>query len=517
LRVPTYEILQMRSLTVMALGATCFLSACTVGPDYERASSLTVLLGLSASTATDDASIDEFNAQSENAAKRLVGLSHWWERLGDPSLAPLVAEMLNQNKDLAASAARVEQAQARLENITGSRLPSLDLNPSAQRSFTSNPAGDRVYSNNFSVGATLSWQTDLFGRLRRTQRAETATLAATRADWQGLVHSQIATLVRTRISLATLQRRLDAIKAIADSRQATLNAVDRRYRAGLESSNAVSLHSARENLRSALAEIPSLERDLATTATAQDILLGRVPGATAATLTNLSILPPPRDVPLGVPAALLDRRPDLQAAEFRLIAATENVGVAVADLYPNLSLSGSLSSADVAARNLFDATTLAGSLVASIAQPLFDGGARRATVRQREASVDEQAAVYAGKILNAFKEVEDALVTEQKSGERLAQLEIQVNEVRLAEASAFDRFRRGIGRYETLLETQRRLQSAEQTLLIEQQNKWNARLDLLLALGGDWLEEHANVEIAETRIPQLAVPNLVTQEGMSEQ
>jgi len=507
----------MRLLTVIALGATCFVSACTVGPDYERATSLVDFLGLASSPDTSNASLEGFKTQSENTAERLVGISNWWERLGDPSLAPLVAEMLSQNKDLAASAARVEQAQARLENIAGGRLPSLDLNPSAQRSFTTNPAGDRVYTNNFSVGATLSWQTDLFGRLRRAQRAETATLAATRADWQGLVHTQIATLVRTRISLATLQRRLDAIKAIANSRQATLNAVDRRYRAGLESSNAVSLHSARENLRSALAEIPALERDLATTATALDILLGRVPGSTAASLPNLSILPPPRDVPLGLPAALLDRRPDLQAAEFRLIAATENVGVAVADLYPNLSLSGSLSSADAATRNLFDATTLAGSLVASIAQPLFDGGARRATVRQRKASVDEQAATYAGKILTAFKEVEDALVTERKSGERLAQLEIQVNEVRLAEASAFDRFRRGIGRYETLLETQRRLQNAEQTLLIEQQNKWNARLDLLLALGGDWLDSHENIQVTETRMPRLAMPRLQVEEGKPDQ
>ena len=126
--------------------------------------------------------------------------------------------------------------------------------------------------------------------------------------------------------------------------------------------------------------------------------------------------------------------------------------------------------------------------MAQIAQPLFDGGARQATVRQREAQMAEQAAAYAGNILTAIKEVEDALVAERKSAARLVQLESTLREVRLAETSSFDRFRRGIGSYERLLETQRRLQTAEQTLLIEQQNKWNSRIDLLLALGGDWLD-----------------------------
>jgi NodT family efflux transporter outer membrane factor (OMF) lipoprotein len=502
----------MKARPILSVSLTCLISACTVGPDYQRSDSLLSILGLRTEVTERTNAPATFQAEAETADEQLTDISQWWTRLGDPELALLVAEMLRQNKDLEASAARVAQAQARLENVTGNRLPSLDVNPSASRSFTTNASGDRTYANSFSAGASLSWQVDLFGRLRRSQRAEAATLAATRADWQGLVHTQIATLVRTRIALATLQRRLDAIRAIAESRQSTLEAVERRYRAGLESTNAVDIHSARENLRAALADIPSLENDLASTSTALDILLGRIPGQTAGAIGNLGILPPPRDVPLILPAALLDRRPDIQAAEFRLIAATENVGVAIADLYPNLSLTGSLSTTAATTGNLFDVTSLAGSLVAGIAQPIFDGGSRQATVRQRKAAVDEQAATYAGVILNAFKEVEDALTAERKSGERLSQLEIQVNEVRLAEASAFDRFRRGIGRYETLLETQRRLQNAEQTLLIEQQNKWNTRLDLLLALGGDWLETTSNANLAETRAPQLAM-----QEGKPEQ
>ncbi len=474
----------MTSLKVVPITTALFLSACTLGPDYERSGSLVSILGLQ-ETATDP---ERFDAASNLPATAAENISHWWERLGDPDLAPLVAEMLSNNKDLSVSLARVQQAQASLENIAGTRLPSLDLAPSATRSFTTTPAGDRVYTNSFSVGTTLSWQTDLFGRLRRSERAQAANLAAAEADWQGLIHTQIATLVRTRVALATLERRLAATQAIAESRLATLNSVERRYRAGLESTNAVDLHGARENYTSALADIPSLENDIAATTTSLQVLLGRIPGKTPFNTDALTNVPPPQDVPVGVPAALLDRRPDLRAAEFRLEAATENVGVAIADLYPNLTLTGTLSSTDPSVGNLFDVTSLAGSLVGQIAQPLFDGGARQATVRQREAQMAEQAAVYAGNILTAIKEVEDALVAERKSASRLVQLEATLREVRLAEASSFDRFRRGIGSYERLLETQRRLQTAEQTLLIEQQNKWNARIDLLLALGGDWLD-----------------------------
>jgi NodT family efflux transporter outer membrane factor (OMF) lipoprotein len=473
----------MKPGTLVTISAALFLSGCALGPDYERGSSLAEILGL-VSGAPNGSS---FIAARDQAVAAAQSISHWWERLGDPALSPLVAEMLANNKDLAASAARVLQAQAGLENIAGSRLPSLDLSPSANRSFTTNQSGDRSYVNNFTVGTTLSWQSDLFGRLRRSERSQAANLAAAEADWQGLIHTQIATLVRTRVALATLQRRLDATRAIAESRRATLEAVERRYRAGLERTNAVDLHGARENYTSALADIPSLENDIAVATTSLQVLLGRIPGTTLSDIDTLSNVPPPHDVPVGIPAALLDRRPDLRAAEFRLEAATENVGVAIADLYPNLTLTGTLNSSDSSVGNLFDVTSLAGSLMGQITQPLFDGGARRATVRQREAQVEEQAATYAGNILTAFKEVEDALVAERQSALRLVQLESTLREGRLAEASAFDRFRRGIGAYETLLETQRRLQLSEQTLLIEQQNKWNARIDLLLALGGDWL------------------------------
>lgn len=468
--------------------AACFcigLQACAVGPDYERASSLSNLLGLN-----DDKAGQAFQNETGSAATAMASMSHWWERLGDPDLAPLVQEMLANNKDLAASAARVRQAEAQLEATGGTRLPNLSLSPSASRSFTNAPTGNRVYTNSVSVAANLSWQTDLFGRLARAERADAANFEAANADWQGLIHSQIATLVRTRVALSTLENRLRATRNIAESRKATLAAVERRYRAGLETTNAVDLHSARENYTSALADIFALEDDFATTATALDLLLGRLPGSTNFGEGKLAHVPPPRDVPIGVPASLLDRRPDLRAAEFRLIAANENVGVAMADLYPNLTLTGSISSTASVASNLFSASTLAGSLAASIAQTVFDGGTKSATVRVREAATDERAAIYADTILTAIKEVEDALVTERKSGDRLAQLELTVDQVRKAEASARDRYSRGIGSYERLLETQRRLQSVEQTLLIEQQNKWNARINLLLALGGDWTDRN---------------------------
>lgn len=465
---------------LLVLSSGLFLSACAVGPDFESRG-LGELFGLADPTGY------QFRDGATSASRQTQPMSHWWERLGDPSLAPLISEMLDRNYDLAASAARTQEAQAQLDAAFGGRLPSLSASPSANRAFTTDPAGNRTYTNSFSVGATLSWQIDLFGRLARSQRAAAANYEASQADEQGLIHTQIATLVRTRVAIATLTRRIASAEAIAESRRTTLAAVDRRYRSGLSDTSATDLHSARENLSSALADIPALKADLFAATTALDILLGRLPGTSTLDASTLAVVPPPRDVPVGLPADLLDRRPDLRSAEFRVAAATENVGVAIADLYPNLTLTGTLSSTSPRAGSLFDVATLAGSLAGQLTQSVFDGGTRSAVVRQREAALTQQAASYASAILTAIKEVEDALEAERQSETRLTHLEAALNEARLAEASAADRYQRGIGNFQTLLEVQRRLQNLEQGLLIEQQNKWNSRITLLLALGGDWL------------------------------
>lgn len=165
------------------------------------------------------------------------------------------------------------------------------------------------------------------------------------------------------------------------------------------------------------------------------------------------------------------------------------MGVKIADMLPNLTLTGNLASDAADLSDLFSVETLAGSIVAQITQTLFDGGVKWSAVDVSRAQVDEMAANYAQAILEGIQDVEDALVTETFAAERVALLAISVEAVRLSEKISNSRYINGLGTFQSLLDTQRQRQQSEQTLLLEQQDQWNARIDLMLALGGDWQQD----------------------------
>lgn len=457
------------------------VGGCAVGPDYQRAGSLNDILGLS-----DDVADAYVSAAPNSIAGPMLTMSRWWERLDDPMLGPLVEEMLSKNYTLAAASARVMQSQAQLESAFGSRLPSVTVSPSGTRAFTTDTSGDRQYANAFSASGTVSWQVDLFGKLQRSQGAAAAQLNTSIASQEGLVQSMIAQVVRSRVAIAILNERLKVAQTIARSRKLTLESVERRYRSGAGETGAADVHNARQNYASAQADIPDLKSSLAVAAHALDVLLARVPGTTSTQLDSFPLVPPPLDVPTQVPADLLERRPDVREAEFALIEATETVGVRIADMLPNLTLSGNLSSDTANLSDLFSVETLAGSIVAQLTQTLFDGGVKWSAVDVSRAQVDEKAADYAQAILEALQDVEDALVSETYSAQRVAHLWTGVEAVRLSEGISNSRYINGLGTFQSLLDVQRQRQQSEQTLLLEQQDQWNARIDLMLALGGDW-------------------------------
>ena len=486
--------------TVISVGG------CAVGPDYQRPGSLTDILGVS------DGVADAYISDAPNAiAGPMQSMSRWWERLDDPALGPLVEEMLSKNYTLAAASARVMQSQAQLESAFGSRLPSVAVSPSGTRAFTTDAGGNRHYANSFSASGTVSWQVDLFGKLQRSQGAAAARLNASIASQEGLVQSMIAQVVRSRVAIAILNERLKVAQTIAQSRQHTTQSVERRYRAGARGTGAADVHNARQNYASALADLPDLKSNLAVATHALDVLLARVPGTTSTQLDKFPLLPPPLDVPTNVPADLLERRPDVREAEFALMEATETVGVKIADMLPNLTLSGNLASDAANLSDLFSVESLAGSIVAQITQTLFDGGVKWSAVYVSRAQVDEKAANYAQAILEAIQDVEDALVTESYSAQRVAYLRTSVEAVRLSESISNSRYINGLGSFQSLLDTQRQRRLSEQTLLLEQQDQWNARIDLMLALGGDWHQASNQTEDQDEKT-NVAINSAKTQE-----
>jgi multidrug efflux system outer membrane protein len=481
----------------VAVTGLVIAAGCTLGRDPERP--------------TTAADLSESYSHATNVeVTELPEVTPWWQEFGDETTTELVELALENNVDLQAAAARVLEAEANLRRAGGARLPQVGYGASAskqQMSFVLPNIGRRqIESTTYSYNLSVSWQADLFGRLKRTRQSVWASLLSEEASREAVVHTVVAAVVRARVLVATAEWALAINREITESWESTLRTVERRYRAGI--ADAVELHLARENFASAQASEAVIAGQLEQARLALDVLVGRRPGSGETLPDTLPQLPSLEPVPLGLPAELLDRRPDLRQAEMQLAAATYGVGAAIANLYPDLSLTGSVGASADRLNDLTISDGLIYNAVANLIGPLFTGGQRRADVDAAEARAEQATAMYAGAVLNALREVEDALVLSESS-----QLNWEFSDKRAAEARAADRlakqrYQRGVATLLTVLETERRLRLAEQAIITATADVWNARIDLFLALGGDWGTDlsDADGESNQTRA-SVAVPN----------
>ncbi len=459
----------------LLLTAVLIQSGCMVGPNYKRPG-----------TAVDNGMF--FNAGDHKQDVNELSPDYlWWQRFGDDTTTGLVVTTLENNYDLKASAARVLQSRALLAEAKGRQLPELSYGFGRDRRKTSFDFGGgrmsamtTTYTQNFSVFYVL----DLFGKLRRAERAAWADLLASEANERALTNTIIAGAINSRINIATLQRRLDIAKANTESRKKTLNIVERRYGQGLV--GPVDVRLARENLAASQSLQTSTELSLITAHHSLDVLLGRRPGSAPMLPDTLADLPNLEAIPVGLPAALLDRRPDIIAAEMALKGASERIGVSIAQLYPDLTLTGTYGGSADTLRDIFRHEAEVYSLIFNLAQPVFKGGQLKAAVDASKARYEELAANYAQVILTALREVEDALVTEQKLKIQLKQVQLRFTEANAAEELSRDRYGRGVESILTVLESERRKRFAEEELAILKGQLWTNRVNLFLALGGDW-------------------------------
>lgn len=476
--------LQITGAVALAVGVVMLVlsGGCTMGPDPERPvtaadASETYVYADQQDVATLPDSTTEWPANTL-----------WWKRFGDPTTAELVEMAFEANPDLHVAAARVLEAEALLDAAGGARLPQIGYGLSANRSRNSFvlPEIGRINPESTTYGTSLNiaWQADLFGKLKRSQQSSWANLLAEEAARDGVLHLVVASVVRARVQVATLERALDISRNIQSSWESTTATVERRYRNGLV--GAVDFYLARENLASVRAAGAVLEGSVTTSRNALDVLVGRRPGLGSPLPRTLPELPSLEPVPLGLPAELLDRRPDLRQSELRLASATYGVGVAIADLYPSLSLTASGGTASDTLNNLISSETLVYNLVANLVGPLFTGGQRRAAVDAAQARTEQAAGSYAGAVLQALREVEDALVMEATVREQLQYNDQRVADARSANRIAKDRYQRGVETLLYVLETERRFRLAEEAWISTQADLWNVRIDLFLALGGDW-------------------------------
>ncbi len=468
---------QLAYICWLLISCTMF-AGCMVGPDYSRPETAADTSDSYFYTGIHDRDVNDFN-----------DIDQWWQRFGDPTTTLLVRETLENNYSLKAAAARVLQSQAALVEARGRQLPDVSYNLNrdrSKRSFNFGGAGRfSVMSTTWSQDISVTYMLDFFGKLRRTERAAWADMLAAEASEQVLVNSLIATVINARVNIATLQRRLAIARANTESRRQTLEIVERRYGQGLV--GPVDIRLARENLASSQAFEPVIELSLITARHALDVLLARRPGSSEELPQTLADLPDLEPAPVGLPASLLDRRPDVIAAEFSLRAANERIGVSIAQLYPDLTLTGSYGFSGDIIEDIFqqDETEMY-SLISRLAQPIFKGGQIRAQIDAAEARFAELAANYAETVLTAMREVEDALISERMLQTQFEYTRIRLREANAAESLSKERYQRGVEGILAVLESERRGRMAEEELAVLMGQLWTTRVNLFLALGGDW-------------------------------
>lgn len=454
-------------LLLVALSACVLLAGCAVGPDYQR-------------PVVDLPDSHRGSAAGEAGQASSFAGQHWREVFTDPVLQELIAEALNAGPDALLAAARLREAEALAGVGRAPLYPQASL--SVQNSPTVRQPGDR-FTSSYLGGVGISWEIDLWGRYRRASEAAQADMLASEEASHGMRASLVASVARYYFQLATLHTTLAITERSAGNQAEVLRLVKRLSSAGV--SSAAEERQQESALATTEAGIPSLRRQIVETENALALLLGRPPGALD--LASPPHLALPGLIPSGLPSSLLERRPDIRAAEARMMAANARVGEAKALFFPSLSLTALFGGIST---SLADVVHGRGSTVASIGpsllQPLFAGGRIYFNREAAEARLEQALINYRKTILNALGEVANSL-TAYQSGDDLMNIQSRrVAAAREAMRLADLRFRAGTANFLEILDAQRQLLAAETQEAQALLEKRLALINVYLALGGGW-------------------------------
>lgn len=453
-----------------ACAAACtLLLGCAVGPNYKR---------------PNVAVPNTYYAASATAEAHSLADAPWWEVFNDPVLTDLIKQALENGYDARIAAWRVEEARARYGISQSFYYPQLDYAANANRRHPNRilDAGstERDYYN-ANVG--LSWELDLWGRIRRLNEAAKAEYLATEEARRGVLLSLISDVATAYFQLRELDSELEIAQRTTVAFQDTFHLFSRR----LEEGAASGLEPARAqaSLGSVAAAVPEIEREIVARENQLNFLLGRSPQPIARPAAMPS---PPPDIPAGIPAQLLQRRPDIREVEQLLISANAQVGVAQANFFPTLSLTGLFGNVSTDLDDLFSSGK-SWSISGGFLGPLFQGG-RLVREKQVAKAQWEQAKIrYEAAVNNALGEVSTALTDRLKFAEATKQRSLSVDSYREAVRYADTRYISGRSSYYEVLEAQQQLFPAEITLAQSQLRQLLAVVDLYRALGGGWMTE----------------------------
>ena len=459
---------------VLLLLLTLSLSACMVGPDYRRPD-----IEAPAAWRVDKAEAGEIS----NLA--------WWEQFQDPVLARLVGQALENNKDLEIATANVDQAFAQYGITRAAQWPQVDAGASASRQRLSETAGPvpppagRQVVKDFDASLSASFEIDVWGRLRRASESARASLLASEEGRRTVLMTLVSTVASAYIQLRALDRQLDIAQRTSQSLGEAARLQQLRFNEGAVPES--DYRQAESQYQTAAAQVPELERQVARQENFISVLLGRNPGPIARGREIEALLFPA--VPDGLPASLLERRPDIRQAEQNLIAANADIGVAKAAYFPRISLTAALGFESAALSDLSKHTSRFGAIGAGATLPIFNAGRIRNQVAQTEAFQREALSSYQKSILVGFQEVENALIDRSKFS--------QAREVQARNVAALQRFRdlaalrykEGATIYLEVANAEQSLFNAQLAYVATQSQLFQSYANLYRAMGGGWVAQ----------------------------
>jgi len=450
--------------------AILLLAGCTVGPDWQQPK-----------VDTPPAWRIDYPQAAQLANAR------WWREFGDPVLDQLVEDALRENRDLVQAAARVEQFLGALRTTRSQFYPQVGYSGSVSRNRASENGvafvGDRNYSL-YEAALGASWQIDLFGRVRRQAESAQAQVYATEQGRRGVVLSVVAATATAYIGLRSLDRQLEIARGTADNYAGSLRLFEARHKGGTVSE--LERSQVESQYRQAQAAVPSFERLVAQQENLLSVLVGRNPGAIprGKTIEELSdpVIPP------GLPAALLERRPDVLQAEQNLRSANATIGVAKSLYFPTLSLTGLLGLSSTSLSEFAKSTSGTGAIAAALAGPLFTFGGIQGQVESAEAARFEALAFYQQVVLNAFRETNDALIGVQKLREESDALARRTIALRTYARLSRAKYEGGATSYIEVLYAENELFAAELAGITTLAQRHAELVNLYKALGGGWVD-----------------------------
>lgn len=413
----------------------------------------------------------------------------WVQDFDDKQLPLLVNEAVKNNFDLKVSAARLEEAFALARIAGANRLPTLNLDGTANRSR--NGQGDiRQHSNSYSLFLRLNWELDIWGKLKDNKKAAEADVRSEYFTFHAARLSLASSISRFWFNAVETKLQLMLAEETEKSFLNTYEIIDERFKRGL--SEALDVRLATIDLANARQNTQQRKVDFDAAVRALEVLLGRYPAGELKISQNLPAIK--EHIPLGLPAEMLNRRPDILAALQNLEAANLRVSEKKKELLPGISLTASAGNTADAVEDIFNAEKIIWSLAGNLTQPLFQGGRIRASIQQAKAREKAEIATLMQSVYNACQEVETAVSAEKFLTEKEKQIAIAVDESKKAFELARDRYGKGLADIITLLATQRSEFSSRSNLLSVKLQRLLNRLNLYLALGGDFKNKISKTE-----------------------